>query len=305
MNKVEFRGKTKTIREWAEELNISYATLYQRLFVKKMDIEKALTKGMPKTKIDNNKKRVVVIGDVHVPYHLPNLIDEIVKLGKVDYIVIGGDLVDCESCSSYLKIERMTLEEELIEAHKFITELIERTGATIYCNEGNHEERLEKEVSKMHQKGIQRMIDPQLLRMLKDGFTFYKNEKKESYPAIEKFNYINKWYMRLFDNMITCHPKNFSNVPGRVAEQSAEHFLNKGVIEKDDIVFVQHTHKFSNIIASRRQDVFVTENGCCCKSMDYADSGILSYGTQVNMMSLVEFEEGKKINKNDVKHIFL
>ena len=299
MKKITFNGKERTLKEWSEKLGVSYHTLYQRIYVKGMDLEQALGKHKRKT------IRAVVIGDIHVPYQLDNLMDKIADVEDLDYIVIGGDLVDCESCTSFPILERPSLEQELMKAHEFIKELIKRTGAKIKCIKGNHEERLEKEIMKMHTKGIQRMLDTQLLRMLQDGFNFYENGRKVKYEPIEGFEYIDKWYAKLFDNLVVCHPKNFSNVPGKVAEQSAEHFLNKGIIDKDDVVFVQHTHKFSNIIASRRQDIFVIENGCACKPMEYADRGNLSYGSQVNCFTLIEFVEGEKIDKNNIRTIFL
>ena len=41
---ITYNGETKTIAEWAEELNIKYDTLYARLFVYKFSVEKAMTK---------------------------------------------------------------------------------------------------------------------------------------------------------------------------------------------------------------------------------------------------------------------
>lgn len=300
MRKIEFNGKKQSLSAWAKELNIPYLTLYKRINDYGWSLEKALGKGLPDTK----KKKVMILNDIHVPYQHENLLEEIEKNKDVDYILIGGDLVDCESCSSFPMLERPTLEQELIQAHIFINKIKEITKAEIICITGNHEARLEKDIMKMQQKGLQRMLDPQLLRMIQDGFNFYVNGKKVSYEPIEGFTYINKWYATLFDNMVIAHPRNFSNVPGRVAEQSAEYFLNKGIIDKEDIIFIGHTHKFSNIIASRRQNVFVVENGCSCKDMEYANNGNLSYGEQVRCYTILSFFEGQKIDKNDIKTYF-
>ena len=64
-------------------------------------------------------------------------------------------------------------------------------------------------------------------------------------------------------------------------------------------------HKFSQIIATRRNNMIVVENGCLCKAMDYADTGKLSYGEQINCFTILEFEEGKKINYNNIKTYFI
>lgn len=315
---IEVYGMKKNLKEWADYLGISKQLLNYRLnkgseigaqieSIIKREVIKKMKKEVieeKERKLENKKKKVMIINDVHVPYQHDGLLDEIRKHKDMDYLVIGGDLIDCESCSSFQMLERPTLEEELVAAHEFIQEINKIIDAEIICIKGNHEERLEREICKMQNKGLQRLLDSQLLRMLEEGFKFSIGTKRKKYKAIENFKYIDKWYARLFDNLVICHPKDFSNVPAKIAEKSAEYFLNRGIIEKDDIIFIGHTHKFSQIVSTRRQDVFVVENGCSCKPMDYSDRGNLNYGNQVNCYTIVEFEEGCKINKNDVKTYF-
>ena len=325
---IEIYGIEKNLKGWADYLGISKQLLnykikksgrseetviltemYKRCeeemglkeYSEKLGINKVISEY--KTK-ESKKKKVMIINDVHVPYQHEKLLDEIKKHKNIDYLVIGGDLIDCESCSSFQMLERPTLEEELVAAHEFIQEINKIIDAEIICIKGNHEERLEREICKMQNKGLQRLLDSQLLRMLEEGFKFNIGTKRKKYKAIENFKYIDKWYARLFDNLVICHPKDFSNVPAKIAEKSAEYFLNRGIIEKDDIIFIGHTHKFSQIVSTRRQDVFVVENGCSCKPMDYSDRGNLNYGNQVNCYTIVEFEEGGKIDRNDIKTYF-
>lgn len=322
-NIIEIYGVEKNLKGWADYLGISKQLLNYRInksggnkesvilaeIYKKCkgieDSEEGVKEMKTNKKVkENKKKKVMIINDVHVPYQHDGLLDEIRKHKDMDYLVIGGDLIDCESCSSFQMLERPTLEEELVAAHEFIQEINKIIDAEIICIKGNHEERLEREICKMQNKGLQRLLDSQLLRMLEEGFKFNIGTKRKKYKAIENFKYIDKWYARLFDNLVICHPKDFSNVPARIAEKSAEYFLNRGVIEKDDVIFIGHTHKFSQIVSTRRQDVFVVENGCSCKPMDYSDRGNLNYGNQVNCYTIVEFEEGGKIDRNDIKTYF-
>ena len=327
-NIVEVNGMKKNLKGWADYLGISKQLLNYKIKKSGKSVEDTILTEIFKgyineteskecsEKIETNKvisecktkekkkKKVMIINDVHVPYQHDGLLDEINKHKDMDCLVIGGDLIDCESCSSFQMLERPTLEEELVAAHEFVQEINKRINCDIVCIKGNHEERLEREISKMQNKGLQRLLDSQLLRMLEEGFKFNVGTKRKKYDAIKNFKYIDKWYARLFNNLVICHPKDFSNVPARIAEKSAEYFLNRGVIEKDDVIFIGHTHKFSQIVSTRRQDVFVVENGCSCKAMEYADRGNLSYGNQVNCYTIVEFEEGCKINKNDVKTYF-
>ena len=322
-NIIEIYGVEKNLKGWADYLGISKQLLNYRInksggnkesvilaeIYKKCkgieDSEEGVKEMKTNKKVkENKKKKVMIINDVHVPYQHDGLLDEIRKHKDMDYLVIGGDLIDCESCSSFQMLERPTLEEELVAAHEFIQEINKIIDAEIICIKGNHEERLEREICKMQNKGLQRLLDSQLLRMLEEGFKFSIGTKRKKYKAIENFKYIDKWYARLFDNLVICHPKDFSNVPAKIAEKSAEYFLNRGIIEKDDIIFIGHTHKFSQIVSTRRQDVFVVENGCSCKPMDYSDRGNLNYGNQVNCYTIVEFEEGGKIDRNDIKTYF-
>ena len=46
---IEFNGKNLTVREWAKEIGVSYATLYQRLNKSNMSLERALTKKVKKS----------------------------------------------------------------------------------------------------------------------------------------------------------------------------------------------------------------------------------------------------------------
>lgn len=316
---ISIYGVEKNLKEWADYIGISKQLLNYKIkkgntnvetviiaeiFKKTKKIEEGINEIEIENKISNAKKKVMIINDVHVPYQHEELLSEIKKHNDIDYLVIGGDLIDCESCSSFQMLERPTLEEELVAAHEFIQEINKIVNCEIICIKGNHEERLEREICKMQNKGLQRLLDSQLLRMLEEGFKFNIGTKRKQYKAIENFKYIDKWYARLFDNLVICHPKDFSNVPAKIAEKSAEYFLNRDVIEKDDIIFIGHTHKFSQIVSTRRQDVFVVENGCSCKPMDYSDRGNLNYGNQVNCYTIVEFEEGCKIDRNDIKTYF-
>lgn len=316
---ISIYGVEKNLKEWADYLGISKQLLNYKIkkgntnvetviiaeiFKKAKKIEEGINEIEIENRISNAKKKVMIINDVHVPYQHEELLNEIKKHKDIDCLVIGGDLIDCESCSSFQMLERPTLEEELVAAHEFIQEINKIVNCEIICIKGNHEERLEREICKMQNKGLQRLLDSQLLRMLEEGFKFNIGTKRKQYKAIENFKYIDKWYARLFDNLVICHPKDFSNVPAKIAEKSAEYFLNRDVIEKDDIIFIGHTHKFSQIVSTRRQDVFVVENGCSCKPMDYSDRGNLNYGNQVNCYTIVEFEEGCKIDRNDIKTYF-
>ena len=58
--------------------------------------------------IENDKhnadiaNRILSISDLHIPFHLPIDIYR-PYIGKIDTLVLNGDLEDCQSCSKFSK----------------------------------------------------------------------------------------------------------------------------------------------------------------------------------------------------------
>lgn len=258
--------------------------------------------------VNNSKIKCLIMNDLHIPYQRDDLFNIVRKHKNVNYIILGGDVIDCESCSSFDTLDRPSVEQELAMAHDVISKInkiIDPNKTKIICIRGNHEERWTRDIMRMQQKELQKMLNPNLLEMLQDGFAYYDKGKKVRYPAIDNFEYIDSWYVKLFNNLIICHPKNFSNIGGKVSEQVSEYFLNQGILEKGDVAIFGHTHKFSMLKNNRRQGIFVVENGCMCKAMEYASNGKLGYTPQNSCYTYVEFEIGKKIDVNDIKVVHL
>lgn len=298
-------------------INRPHKELYKEMFGKELSSTESrkrmygIKDYIEKTELatpKGSKTKCLVINDLHLPFQREDVLQIIRENKNVDYIIIGGDLIDCESCSSFDVLKRPTIEEELVYAHDFICKInniINPEQTKIIAIEGNHEARYKKMIIRMIEKQVQSLLNPALLSMISDGFDVYPNGKKKTYEPISNFEYIDNWYVRLFDNMVVAHPLNFSNVGGKVSEQMSEYMLNQDIINKDDLVIFGHTHKFSMMKNNRRQGVFVVENACLCKEHDYAKIGKLSFTPQNYGYSIVEFNEGEKINANDVKFIHL
>lgn len=257
---------------------------------------------------NNDKIKVLIMNDIHLPYQREDVLDEIRKHKNIDYLILAGDIIDCESCSSFDVIDRPTVDQEIVIAHQFIKKIntiINPEKTKIICIRGNHEERYTRDIIRMQQKELQKMLNPNLLEMIQDGFTYYDKGKKFVYEGISNFEYINDWKVKLFDNLIVCHPKDFSGVDGRMCEKVSEHFLNRHMAEVDDVIVFGHTHKHSRMNVNRRQGIYVIENSCMCKTHDYADCGKLSFNPQNYGYTYLEFEEGKKIDINDIKCVVL
>lgn len=258
---------------------------------------------------DNEYIKVLIMNDIHLPYNRSDILKHIEKNKDVDYIIIAGDLIDCESCSFWDNWNRPSVEEELIIAHDFISkvnEIINPEKTQIISLLGNHEYRYEKEIIRMQEKQLKKLLNPKLLSMLEKGFTYYEKDKDITYKPINNFKYVDNWYTRLFNNLIVAHPTDFSGVDGKMCEKSAEYFLNEDIAERGDIIVFGHTHKFSSMKVNRRQGVFVIENGCMCQEMDYAKrSGKLRYTPQNYCYTVLKFKNNEKVRLNDIKVIHL
>ena len=265
-------------------------------------IEDFLEKQNEVVKFD---KSILFINDIHCPFEREDVLDIITKHAhEITTLVIGGDLMDCESISSFPKINRPNLTDELIYTYEFlkkVRKILNKNQKIIMIN-GNHEERLHKVISKMAEKELQSFLNPNILEMFVDGFTLYREGKKIKYEGIEGLTFIPHWYV-LIDDIVVAHPKDFSRVKGKMLENVASHFINKG-FDFSTIVF-GHTHKASQGVIDRYKNVYVVENPCLCKPHSYSDCGKLNYSPQTYGYTIIKYNEDEKVNPNNIKMYLL
>lgn len=94
------------------------------------------------------RKRVLVIGDIHLPYHNIDAITacfDYAKKEKPDAIFVNGDMIDFYSISYFCKDPRKKhFSEELKIFKQFFERLQSIFKCKVYFKFGNHEERYEK-----------------------------------------------------------------------------------------------------------------------------------------------------------------
>lgn len=247
-------------------------------------------------------KSIMIINDIHCPYEREDVLELIRKhANEINTLIIGGDLMDCESISKFPKIKRMSLMEELVYTYNFMKKVrkILDNNQQIVIIRGNHEDRHYTDICRMNEKELQKFINPEILEMLTDGFTIYEDGKKIKYEGIEGIKYIPHWYVNIENKIIVCHPKDFSSVDGKMCENVSAHFLNKK--EEFEIVIFAHTHKYSQMTVSRRAGVYTVENGCLCQPMDYSDNGKLNYTVQDYCYTIIKYNDNEKINYNNIR----
>ena len=295
-------------------IDCDYATLSEYVFERPLseDVCRRMMYGAKEAFLEIDKslktdnkfdKTVMIINDIHSPYERADLLDIIMKhKDEITTLVIGGDFLDCEAISSFPKINKMTMLDELIYGYnllKKIRQILDNDQKIILIN-GNHEERLYKMICKMHEKDLQKFINPNILSMLVDGFTIYNSDgKRKKYEGIEGVTHIAHWYCNIDNKIIIAHPKDFSAVDGKMCEKTVEHFKNR--FETFDTIVFGHTHKYSQMKVSRRQGVYVVENGCLCRPQDYADTGKLGYTPQDYCYTIIKYNDNEAIDYNNIK----
>ncbi len=238
-----------------------------------------------------NKEKVLVLSDLHAPFHREELIIETIKQHRheISTIIFGGDIIDCESVSSFPKEFRKPLIEEMIITYKFLNRIDKLTaGIKKILIWGNHEERFVRYLS--NNKGELNLFhSDNILENIVNGFTYHDRlqRRKYLYPALSNnFKVINKWFVK-YNDLIVAHPKNFSKIPLRTAVSTVEHFLKRGF--NFNTCFIGHTHKWGS---TEHYSIWTGELGCLCHSMEYADKGNINYSPQIYGYAIFAFENG-------------
>lgn len=255
-----------------------------------------------KIKIFN--KTVMVMNDLHLPHERYDVISSIQKhADEIDILVLAGDIMDCASISSWDKLDALPLTAELAYTHKFLKKISKiLDGKRIIMLRGNHEERLHRDISRMNQKELIPLINPEILEMFIDGFHLYSDGKKVKYEPIPNLEYVPHWYFTM-DNIIYAHPKSFSKVKGKMTSNIVEYFINRLV--DFDLVIFGHTHKFCFSRVEGQMSKLSLENFSMCLDADYADTGKLSYTPQSSGYSIISYNEGERVTQEGIKMYLL
>lgn len=250
-----------------------------------------------------NKRKVLVMGDLHSPFERSDVLDIVRKhKDEIKALVLAGDLFDCFSISSFPKIKRIMLEEELVHTYNLVKGMrdILPDDVEIIIFKGNHEDRLLREIAKQQATNNQLMsfINPKIVENLIDGFVLYNDLDKKVYEPIRGIRYVHNYYININNQLIIIHPKNFSGVDVKNVKMAIEHMLH--LKEQFDAVLVVHTHRQGD--TAEYLGKYGAEIGCMCQHMEYTE-GRTSSRPQHYGYAIVEFPENGAITKNHV-HIY-
>ena len=253
--------------------------------------------------------RILCLSDFHVPFQLPTstFAD---YAGRVDTLVLNGDIGDCQAISKFPKVYRISPMEELIETRKYIIDLIDTIKPKrAFCLYGNHDIRFQSYLSKQLDTDILELMPQTSLELIfVDGFHHYdkREHTKIYYPPLSeviddvKLNYVNNWHMQLGDT-IFCHPMAFSAQIMQTSNKAMQYFRNEGFKFKQ--LIMAHTHRIGSY---KIGDTMIYEQGCCCDvtKLHYRDGqftpsqkeGFIYFGQDLSGRSIPQTTELVSLN---------
>ena len=252
-----------------------------------------------KGRVNEDDTRILCISDMHIPFNRD--IKEFFKYkGKVDTLVLNGDIIDNYSMSNFTKMYRLSLVEELIQARELLIELIEEIKPKkVTVVTGNHEIRLGKKIADKIGSDLLDLMPRDALAFLFDtGFNYYDRIKKckTVYTPIDEevdceVNYVGNFWTKE-GKTIFVHPQAFRGTTLGTVGKAYDYFTAIG--EDFQSIIMAHTHKLGMYVMN---DKYLYEQGTCANlnHMDYQDLK-LPKSSQVNgYMYIIQDKEGNLI----------
>lgn len=143
---------------------------------------------------------IIALGDQQIPYNdvrNDNMMFKFIKEQEPDTLILGGDVADMESVSSFMKStdQEGALVKELVKVREYLTTIRNIVPkANIHYIKSNHEERLEKYLLK-NARALSGLTELKLesllhcdelnIKMTKEPWLFYKGTL---YSHLDKFS---------------------------------------------------------------------------------------------------------------------
>lgn len=258
-----------------------------RYYITRRDKPKITVKDKLK---DEGIEKVLVLSDLHIPYHRDDIIDICAKhKDEISMIIFNGDTLDCKSISKYVELGRGSLIDEMAVCHGTLKEIDNLTpNVRKVMVIGNHEARLEKYMATNHNE-LNDLHSSNILREICDGFKKADHEKGTIvyYDSLLNYEVLDDWHFT-YKGMLCCHPLSFSKVPAKTAYNAVEYFVRNGF--EFDTCLVAHTHHYG---ACMDLGKYTVETGCLCKPQPYSATGKLNYIPQDYGYHLAVFKDGK------------
>jgi predicted phosphodiesterase len=247
--------------------------------------------------------KIVWICDLHVPFHKTKEIMNIFyQHNGADYLVVGGDLLDCHSLSVFPKHKHVSLEHEYQLAYELITKAAGYFSKVILIG-GNHEARFDRNVKMNAPIDSRFLLGKPLLQRIADreklieGTIITQNFPK-NISTITTERGETQWYYQIGKTLF-AHPEKYTKASGSVALATYEFFIRKNIRDLDCVV-VGHVHRLNCLY---HPDVLLIEGGSLCQEMSYTWHPKIRYPSQTNGYAVLYQKADGSIDKKKTRVI--
>lgn len=218
----------------------------------------------------------IVISDLHIPYHIPELVMLISEhySSKARSIIIDGDLIDAEAVSRFRKTGTI---QRLVDSYENARELVwslARQFPRVDLIEGNHEFRTHSGRSSLDDAEFNFFDSFDMLEHIASGDAVYYDDLshemllKQSIKAPSNIRYQNSGLVNYNNGIFIGHPHHYSKVYARTVINTIQDLkLERTDVTNVEAVIIGHTHKIVNGIYAH--GVMGYEIGCLCGQLKY------------------------------------
>ena len=217
------------------------------------------------------RERVVVIPDVHAPFHEPDMLAYICETEgeKCAKAICIGDISDAYAFSTFTKYERVSFSEEWAAVTQVI-DALSRSFHEVEIIIGNHDARLEK---RLMERLTPDMIDA--IRYMSGGLLCPLTALAKQYSNVSiarhetPSGHFVDWFITDGDVWLG-HPEKFSKVPGASLRAVEDWLLDNELalgLDKYRLIVMGHTHQLSSL--PWRGNQLLVECGCICQTQGY------------------------------------
>jgi predicted phosphodiesterase len=242
--------------------------------------------------------KIVLINDLHVPYHNEEALAQVIsqEAHDTDLLIIGGDLLDLFSVSRYDRFSvHHSLQYEFTQG-KAVLNTLAANFKQVKIIPGNHDERWKKHL--IQRRGVTPFeIDAMntLAKMTNHDEEFDISDPiycltrdlanvELVKPAIR--DYAKFGFFMQQGDVIVSHAEKFSRVPNQAAAAASFWFqsyaIPAGLCKPFKVMVQTHSHQFG--ITMGDFGVWNIENGCLCKTPDYAGNPKLMGAPRSNVL---------------------
>lgn len=255
--------------EWERLESQDYDDAWQS-WAKAMGMSKDRYKGAKQAHRAQDRRKLVIFGDVHCPFQETAFIEEILLREKdADIALVMGDSMDGYSVSRFTAHERVPIEQEYAAMDIFYGRLSE-TFPEVWRIQGNHDERLEKQIrERLSLDAVSALL------LLTGGHFDLVRAATQRMPNVKAINQKAQgrtmaWLAQVGDILVS-HAERFSVVPGaalRKIEEALSDNHRLFDLQPWRVLLQAHTHQLG--MFPWHAEKWLIEVGCLCQVPGYA-----------------------------------